>query len=130
MILGFAPLRSFLVGCGAREDSLTAQARAGDERNYTAGDDSVNEYLPQARGAKGFPERSRFSGEGGSSDDWTGKVVVLNFWYAACSPCRKEAPDLAAFDEDFKEVLDVKAGSVPESWGFPKALVVSALAGQ
>jgi thiol-disulfide isomerase/thioredoxin len=28
-------------------------------------------------------------------------VVVVNFWYAACPPCRAEAPDLKALDEQF-----------------------------
>ncbi|MBB2922449.1 TlpA disulfide reductase family protein [Cellulomonas cellasea] len=33
---------------------------------------------------------------GGSQDvaAWRGDVVVLNTWYAACPPCRAEAPDL------------------------------------
>lgn len=35
--------------------------------------------------------------------DWRGDVVVLNFWYAACPPCRAEAPDLAAIDEDYRD---------------------------
>ena len=34
----------------------------------------------------------------GSSEDWVGTVVVVNFWYAACAPCRAEAPDLEALN--------------------------------
>lgn len=30
------------------------------------------------------------------SNDWLGSVVVVNFWYASCPPCRAEAPDLEA----------------------------------
>jgi peroxiredoxin len=33
----------------------------------------------------------------------TGQVVVLNWWYAACAPCRAEAPDLAILSEEFKD---------------------------
>ncbi len=29
--------------------------------------------------------------------------MVLNFWYAACAPCRAEAPDLAALHTEFKD---------------------------
>src|SRR5262245_13293027 len=28
-----------------------------------------------------------------------GKVVVLNFWYVACEPCRQEMPELERFYE-------------------------------
>lgn len=34
--------------------------------------------------------------------DWRGAPVVLNFWYAACPPCRKEAPDLAAMSVEME----------------------------
>jgi thiol-disulfide isomerase/thioredoxin len=41
-------------------------------------------------------------GETVDSDDLDG-VVVLNFWYAGCPPCRVEAPDL---EEVFQEYGD------------------------
>jgi len=31
-----------------------------------------------------------------STDSFPGKVIVINIWGSWCSPCRKEAPDLAA----------------------------------
>ncbi|SMO53756.1 TlpA family protein disulfide reductase [Solitalea koreensis] len=31
-----------------------------------------------------------------------GKVVVLNFWFTACAPCKKEIPDLNAMVEKYK----------------------------
>jgi thiol-disulfide isomerase/thioredoxin len=33
--------------------------------------------------------------------EWRGDVVVLNTWYAACPPCRAEAPDLVALATDY-----------------------------
>jgi Thiol-disulfide isomerase and thioredoxins len=30
-----------------------------------------------------------------------GKPVVINFWYAACAPCRIEAPHLKELSEEF-----------------------------
>ena len=55
---------------------------------------------------EGRPFRISFSGEldtGGTadSDDWLGSVVVVNFWYAACPPCRAEAPDLESLYQQF-----------------------------
>lgn len=38
------------------------------------------------------------TGPSGSSEDWLGSVVVVNFWYAGCAPCRAEAPDLEALN--------------------------------
>src|SRR5699024_3880272 len=33
--------------------------------------------------------------------DWRGDVVAENFCYAACPPCRAEAPDLRAIHDDY-----------------------------
>jgi thiol-disulfide isomerase/thioredoxin len=36
-----------------------------------------------------------------SSKRYLGKVVVVNFWYAGCPPCRAEAPTLNSLAEKF-----------------------------
>ena len=36
-----------------------------------------------------------------SSADYVGQIVVVNFWYAGCPPCRLEAPDLEALRQEF-----------------------------
>lgn len=36
-----------------------------------------------------------FEGDQIDLAQWRGGITVLNFWYAACPPCRAEAPDLA-----------------------------------
>ena len=38
-----------------------------------------------------------------ASEDYLGQVVVLNFWYAGCPPCRVEAPVLEEVNEHFAE---------------------------
>jgi len=38
-----------------------------------------------------------------SLSDYRGKVVLLNFWYSACFPCRQETPDLIALYKAQKE---------------------------
>ncbi|THJ64803.1 TlpA family protein disulfide reductase [Arthrobacter echini] len=89
-----------LTGCAA-EDPLAAQARAGDNKNYIAGDGSVAEYAPEARGEPVDVQGTLFDGSTVNSTDWAGDVVVLNVWYAACAPCRAEAPTLAALSTRF-----------------------------
>lgn len=101
-ILGMGAAVLALAGCAAPDD-LAQQAKAGDDKNYIAGDGSVNEYPPTSRGARVSLEGRLFSGEKVAARDWAGKVVVLNFWYAACAPCRAEAPDLAALHTEFKD---------------------------
>jgi thiol-disulfide isomerase/thioredoxin len=44
------------------------------------------------------------SGATVSNTDFAGSVYVVNFWYAACGPCRVEAPDLKALSEQYPDV--------------------------
>lgn len=88
-----------LMGC--TQDSLAQQYQAGDNKNYIAGDGTVTEFAVSAR--PGFEPWSGIteSGFGLESSALEGKVVVMNWWYAACAPCRAEAPDLVALYNEF-----------------------------
>jgi len=45
-----------------------------------------------------------------------GKVVLLNFWYSACAPCRRETPDLTAIyrlhQKDGLEILGINLDDI------------------
>ena len=89
-----------LAGC--TQDPLAQQYREGSSKNYIAGDGTVTEFAKSER-----PTFSQWSGETESglslkSDSLLGSVVVMNWWYAACAPCRAEAPDLAALSKEFE----------------------------
>ncbi|MFD1213859.1 TlpA family protein disulfide reductase [Arthrobacter sp. GCM10027362] len=90
-----------LAACSV-EDPLAKQASAGDNKNYIAGDGSVTEYEPAQRGEPVQLAAKLFDGTTVDSAGWAGKVTVLNFWYAACAPCRLEAPALQELSQEYK----------------------------
>jgi thiol-disulfide isomerase/thioredoxin len=75
-------------------DPLAEQYRAGDNKGYIAGDFRVQEIPADQRTDPVEFEGTLETGDRVSSDDFAGKVLVVNFWYAACGPCRAEAGDL------------------------------------
>lgn len=95
-----------LAACVAPEDNLAKQAREGSGKNYISGDSSVQEYPLEKRGESIELTATTFDGKTVSSADWAGRVVVMNFWYAACPPCRVEAPDLAVLSREFADDVD------------------------
>lgn len=99
---GAALLVMGLSGC-AQEDALAQQARAGDNKNYVAGDGSVTEFAAADRKSAVTVNGTLFNGTTVTTGDFQGKVTVLNFWFAACAPCRVEAPSLEALHQEFKD---------------------------
>lgn len=99
-VLGAAVLP--LAACVGEEDPLAKQAREGSNKNYIAGDGSVEEYGPASRTAPVEIDAVAYDGTTIDSATWAGQATVLNFWYAACAPCRIEAPHLVELHEEFK----------------------------
>ncbi|MFG6490964.1 TlpA family protein disulfide reductase [Microbacterium sp. P03] len=75
-------------------DPLADQYRSGDNKGYIAGDFRVVEIPADQRGPAVEFAGTTESGEAVSSSDYADEVLVVNFWYAACGPCRAEAPVL------------------------------------
>ena len=91
---------SFAVS-GCANDSLADQFKAGDNKNYIAGDGTVSEFAEANRGEPVVWSGPTESGGLLKSDQLSGVVVVMNFWYAGCAPCRAEAPDLVSVNKMF-----------------------------
>lgn len=82
-------------------DSLANQFRSGDNKNYISGDGSVTEFKSNLVSGKAWTENT-FDSQTLSSDAMKGHVIVLNFWYAGCAPCRAEVADLVKVTNEYK----------------------------
>ncbi len=89
-----------LSGCTANDD-LAEQYRSGNGQGYISGDGAYTVIAEADRGEPIEFEGVIETGDTVSSDDYRGEVLVVNFWYAACPPCRLEAPDLEALSQQF-----------------------------
>jgi peroxiredoxin len=88
-----------LAGCS--NDPLASQYLAGDNKNYIAGDGTVTEIAQESRKASVDFTATTDSDKKVSAADYKGQVLVLNFWYAGCAPCRAEAPELATLSTQY-----------------------------
>ena len=92
LVAGAAVIALSFTGCSS--DPLAEQYREGSNKNYIAGDGSVTEITLENRGDVITFSGTTETGASVSSADYLGNVLVVNFWYAGCAPCRAEAPDL------------------------------------
>lgn len=95
---GAAVIALSLTGCSS--DPLAEQYREGSNKNYIAGDGSLTEISLENRGAPIEFSGTTETGATVTSAEYLGNVLVVNFWYAGCAPCRAEAPDLEAVYEE------------------------------
>ena len=100
-VAGVALVALALAGC-ASADGVAGQV--GDA-GYIAGDGIVTEIAPDQRA-----EPAAFAGplvDGGEFDSAElDGVTLVNFWYAACPPCRVEAPVLAELHAELGDRVD------------------------
>lgn len=89
-----------VAGCTGEGNDLADQYPAGNDRGYIVGDGTITTIAAAERGDPVDFTATSTEGEQLSVSDLRGDVVVLNFWYAQCPPCRAEAPDLQAVAEE------------------------------
>lgn len=94
---------ALLAGCTTAGGN-DATGGAGDVpgAGYVSGDGSVETWAPSERGVPVDLAGVSYEEEDIDLADFHGEVVVVNFWYANCPPCRKEAPDLASLSEQYE----------------------------
>ena len=111
-------LATTLAACA--NDPLAEQYRSGDNKGFIAADGfEVVEIPAEERGEPVVFEGTTESGDEVSSADYEGDVLVVNFWYAACGPCRAEAADLekaySAFEGEDVAFLGINTADAPEA---------------
>ncbi|MEP7765068.1 TlpA disulfide reductase family protein [Sanguibacter sp. 25GB23B1] len=87
-----------LTGCSSGSDDASSGDVVG--QGYESGDGSIRIWSPADRSEPIRLSGTDFSGNPVDTGAFEGDVVILNTWYAACPPCRAEAPDLLAVATD------------------------------
>lgn len=87
-----------LAGCS--NDPLAQDYLDGGNSNYISGQD-ILEVPAAERGEPIVFEGETDEGATLSRTGFDGEVLVVNFWYAGCAPCRAEAPDLEALAQKY-----------------------------
>lgn len=90
-----------LAACSTPNDGLAQQYRDGDDKGFISGDGRVVDIPIDQRGEPVVFEGVSETGEVRTSADYLGEVLVVNFWYAGCAPCRAEAADLETVHAEY-----------------------------
>ena len=88
-----AGLVVLLAGCSTTPASPSATST---DAGYTSADGTTRTWPLGARTGPVALSGTDIQGTRQDVAAWRGDVVLINTWYAACPPCRAEAPDLAA----------------------------------
>ena len=97
-LIGILLISSVLVsvsGCAEQADLNVV----GD--SYTSQDGAVSEFDIDDRADPIDYTGQIEDGQTIAAEQYRGQVVVVNFWYAACAPCREEAPWLEELNQQF-----------------------------
>jgi len=82
------------------DEGEAEEQTASEQVSGNASPDSTAQ-LPEPLGPAPDFERTTLSGDRVRRDDWTGRVVILNFWATWCAPCREEIPRLIDLQNEY-----------------------------
>ena len=98
--LSVLAVAALLVLGGCAQDSGNGPVQVVDQ-GYQSGDGSITTFALGDRTEPVALDGVDYEDNPVDTTQFYGDVVVLNTWYAACPPCRAEAPDLVALEELF-----------------------------
>lgn len=101
LVASLAVVGLALTGCTSNADVLAQTYGEVAEQDYFSSDGAFSFVASANRGESiSFGGPLDIGGEW-SSEDFAGQPLVVNFWFAGCPPCRVEAEDLQALNEEF-----------------------------
>jgi peroxiredoxin len=103
LLVPVVALAALLSGCTPEAGHLADQYESGTAGGYISGDGRVVQLAASDREKPVEFAGTLDTGDAFDSADTLGEVVVVNFWYASCPPCREEAPDLEAIHQQFAD---------------------------
>lgn len=89
-----------LILTGCTSDPLAQQYKDGSGKNYIAGS-GVTEVAASKRDKAVTFSGKTAGGSEFSSTQHRGEVLVVNFWYSSCAPCRVEASELQKLSKKY-----------------------------
>lgn len=97
-----AVMLATITGCAPADESVEDSSGANDQ-GYVAGTGVITQIPESQRSTPVQLAGNTTNGDAFDLQEWQGRPVVLNLWYAACPPCREEAPDLQESYESFRD---------------------------
>ncbi|GAA1331622.1 MULTISPECIES: TlpA family protein disulfide reductase [Brachybacterium] len=92
------------IGLTSACSSSDTTDRYGDEASgYVSGNGVTTEIALQDRTEPLEFSGTTYDGEVFDSVEQRGSILVVNVWYASCPPCRIEAPELQAINEEYAD---------------------------
>jgi len=95
-----AVLLALVAACGVGQSGGGRSTDVADQ-GYQSGDGSTTTWPAAARTGDVALSGTDADGQGVDVAAWRGDLVLVNTWYAACPPCRAEAPTLVALADDY-----------------------------
>ncbi|MDE9365019.1 TlpA disulfide reductase family protein [Luteipulveratus sp. YIM 133132] len=92
--LAAVALAGGLAACSDDPNSISAQAKQGDNKGFVAGDGQIESLAVGQRKKPARLAGKTLDGKPWNLDSARGQVVVLNVWGSWCPPCQKELPHL------------------------------------
>lgn len=121
LLTGLIASTAVVLSACSENDELADQA--GSDQGYVSGSGVVSQVAKDKRGDPLELSFETLDGKSTSLAELRPTPVVINLWYAACPPCRKEAPALKSLAEEFGDEVQFLGVNVRDQEAAANAFV-------